>query len=83
MENLKIEKGRTYTYEEIKEIYKKAMATTLKDPMDLKNEKDEKMKEEMKNSDIKFTVFLFGMILFNTLENNLFEKEVEEDDKNN
>lgn len=25
MENLKIEKGKTYTYEEIKEIYKKAM----------------------------------------------------------
>lgn len=24
MENLKIEKGKTYTYEEIKEIYKKS-----------------------------------------------------------
>ena len=74
MEILKIEKGKTYTYEEIKEIYKNAMAATLADPMDERNEKDEKRKEEMKNSDAKFTMFLSGMILFHTLEDNLFDQ---------
>lgn len=80
MENLKIEKGKTYTYKEIKEIYKNAMAATLADPMDERNEKDEKRKEEMKNSDAKFTMFLSGMILFHTLEDNLFEQEENENE---
>ena len=80
MEILKIEKGKTYTYEEIKEIYKNAMAATLADPMDERNEKDEKRKEEMKNSDVKFTMFLLGMILFHTLEDNLFEQEENENE---
>ena len=80
MENLKIEKGKTYTYKEIKEIYKNEMAATLADPMDERNEKDEKRKEEMKNSDVKFTMFLSGMILFHTLEDNLFEQEENENE---
>lgn len=80
MENLKIEKGKTYTYKEIKEIYKNAMAATLADPMDERNEKDEKRKEEMKNSDVKFTMFLSEMILFHTLEDNLFEQEENENE---
>ena len=80
MEILKIEKGKTYTYEEIKEIYKNAMAAILADPMDERNEKDEKRKEEMKNSDAKFTMFLSGMILFHTLEDNLFEQEENENE---
>jgi hypothetical protein len=80
MEILKIEKGKTYTYEEIKEIYKNAMAATLADPMDERNEKDEKRKEKMENSDAKFTMFLSGMILFHTLENNLFEQEENENE---
>lgn len=75
MGNLKIEKEKMYTYEEIKEIYKNATAATLADPMDEKNEKDEKMKEEMNKSNAKFTMFLSGMVLFHTLENNLFEQE--------
>ena len=29
MENLKIKKGKTYTYEELKEIYKNAMMETM------------------------------------------------------
>lgn len=80
MENLKIEKGKTYTYDEIKEIYKKATAATLADPMDERKEKDEEMKEKMKNSDVKFTMFLSGMILFHTLENNLFDQEENENE---
>lgn len=80
MKILKIEKGKTYTYEEIKEIYKNAMVATLADPMDERNEKDEKRKEEMKNSDAKFTMFLSGMILFHTLEDNLFEQEENENE---
>lgn len=80
MKILKIEKGKTYTYEEIKEIYKNAMVATLADPIDERNEKDEKRKEEMKNSDAKFTMFLSGMILFHTLEDNLFEQEENENE---
>lgn len=56
------------------------MAATLADPMDERNEKDEKRKEEMKNSDAKFTMFLSGMILFHTLEDNLFEQEENENE---
>lgn len=80
MKNLKIEKGKTYTYEEIKEIFKNATVTTLADPMDERNEKDEEMKEKMKDSDAKFTMFLSGMVLFHTLENNLFDQEEQEDE---
>lgn len=80
MEILKIEKGKTYTYEEIKEIYKNATAVTLADPMDERNEKDEKIKEKMKNSGAKFTMFLSGMVLFHTLESNLFDQEETEDE---
>lgn len=80
MDNLKIEKGKTYTYEEIKEIFKNATAITLADPMDEKNEKDEKKKEKMKDSDAKFTMFLSGMVLFHTLENNLFDQEEKKDE---
>ena len=80
MEILKKEKEKTYKYEEKKEIYKNAMGATLADPMDERNEKDEKRKEEMKNSDAKFTMFLSGMILFHTLEDNLFEQEENENE---
>jgi len=80
MGNLKIEKGKTYTYEEIKGIFKNATAITLADPMDERNEKDEKVKEKMKDSDAKFTMFLSGMILFHTLKNNLFEQEEKKDE---
>ncbi len=75
MENLKIEKGKTYTYEEIKEIYKNATATTIADPMDEKNETDQETKEKMNDADLKFTMLLNGMILFHTLERNLFEED--------
>lgn len=80
MKKLKIEKGKTYTYEEIKEIYKKATVATLADPMDEKNEKDEERKEKIKNSDMNFTMFLSGMVLFHTLESNLFDQEETEDE---
>lgn len=80
MKNFKIKKGKTYTYDEIKEIYKKATVATLADPMDERKEKDEEMKEKMKDSDAKFTMFLSGMILFHTLENNLFDQEENENE---
>ena len=80
MENLKKKKKKTYTYEEIKEIYKKATVETLADPMDEKNEKDEEIKEKMKDSDAKFTMLLSGTVLFHTLENNLFGQEEKEDE---
>lgn len=80
MKNLKIEKGKTYTYEEIKEIYENATITTLADPTDEKNEKDGEIKEKIKNSYKKFTIVLSGMILFHTLENNLFDQEDKKDE---
>lgn len=74
----KIEKGKTYTYEEIKEIYKKAAATTIADPMDEENVTNVEIKEKIKDPDMKFIMMLQGMILCNTLENNLFEQEAKE-----
>lgn len=80
MENLKIEKGKTYTYEELKEIYKNATAITMTDPMNERKEKDPELKAKMNDADIKFIMLLNGMILFHTLEDNLFQKEENKDE---
>lgn len=80
MENLKIEKGKTYTYEELKEIYKNATAITMADPMNERKEKDPELKTKMNDADIKFTMLLNGMILFHILEDNLFQKEENKDE---
>ena len=65
MENLKIEKGKTYTYEELKEIYNNAMMHTIDNPTE--SHKD--------NAKYQLSLMLSGIIILNTLENNLFEKE--------
>lgn len=69
-ENKKIEKNKTYTYEEIKEIFDNAQQRTLEEPFG--NEKELK---EKPTSEMKLGMLLTGMILTHTLEDNLFEKE--------
>lgn len=66
MKNLKIEKGRLYTYEEIKEIYNNAMMKTMDKPTNGKHEDDTRF---------QITMMLSGMLILTTMESNMFEKE--------
>lgn len=66
MENLKIEKGKTYTYEELKEIYNNAMMRTMDNPTGEHHKDDAKF---------QLSMMLSGMVILHTMENNLFEKE--------
>ncbi len=69
MENLKIEKGKTYTYEEIKEIYNNAMMKTMDKPTGEHHEN---------NAKFQLSMMLSGMVILHTMEDNMFEKEVNE-----
>lgn len=71
MENLKIEKGKTYTYEEIKENYKKAMMQTMDKPAGNHHTDDAKF---------QFSMMLSGIVILHTMEDNMFEKEENEDE---
>ncbi len=71
MENLKIEKGKTYTYDEIKEIYKNAMMQTMDKPAGDNHKDDAKF---------QLSMMLSGMVILHTMENNMFEKEENEDE---
>ena len=71
MENLKIEKGKTYTYDEIKEIYKNAMMQTMDKPSGDNHKDDAKF---------QLSMMLSGMVILHTMENNMFEKEENEDE---
>lgn len=71
MENLKIEKGKTYTYEEIKEIYENAMIKTINEPTGDTHKDDAKF---------QFTMMLSGTVILHTMEDNMFEKEEQEDE---
>lgn len=68
MENLKIKKGKTYTYEELKEIYKNAMMETMNKPTG---------KHEQGADDVHFqlSMMLSGIVILHTMEDNMFEKE--------
>lgn len=75
---IKIKKDRTYTYEEIKDIFELAKEKTIREPLDKETkkkmiDKDERMKKELYH--FEFMMGLESIILFDTLENNLFEKE--------
>lgn len=66
----KIEKNKTYTYEEIKEIYKNAMLATLEKPTgNSEVGKDDKL--------FQFQMMLSAAVILNTMEENLFEEEEE------
>lgn len=71
MENLKIEKGKIYTYDEIKEIYKNAMMQTMNKPAGNNHKDDAKF---------QLTMMLSGMVILHTMEDNMFEKEENEDE---
>lgn len=71
MENLKIEKGKTYTYEEIKEIYNNAMMRTMDAPAGDNHKDDAKF---------QLSMMLSGMVILHTMENNMFKKEEKEDE---
>lgn len=68
MENLKIRKGKTYTYEELKEIFKNAQMTTLNNPTG-------EHKQGADDARFQFSMMLSGVVILHTLEDNLFEKE--------
>lgn len=46
MENLKIEKGKNYTYEEIKKVFNNAMKETINNPFGKIEDKEAKEKTE-------------------------------------
>lgn len=64
--NIKIEKGKTYTYDEIKEIYKNAMLKTASDPTGGRKKEDAKL---------QVSLMLSGMVILTTMEDNMFEQE--------
>lgn len=78
MENLKIEKGKTYTYEELKEIYKNAMKKTIEEPFG--DIKDKELKEQSQDFHIQISTMLSGIIILHTMEDNLFKEEEKEDE---
>ncbi|MBQ9657680.1 MAG: hypothetical protein IJV31_02800 [Clostridia bacterium] len=78
MENLKIEKGKTYTYEELKEIFKNAMGETIHKPFG--DIKDEKLKKESEDPHFQFSTMLSGIVILHTMENNMFAKEDNKDE---
>lgn len=78
MENLKIEKGKTYTYEELKEIYKNAMKKTIDKPFG--EIKDKELREQSEDPHLQISTMLSGIIILHTMEDNLFKEEEKEDE---
>ena len=70
LKNIKIEKGKSYTYEQLKEIYQNAMIKTMDKPAGDKHTDD---------ANFQLTMMLSGMVILHTMEDNMFEKEKKED----
>ena len=73
-ENKKIEKNKTYTYEELKKLYKNAMMKTLDNPTgecDIK----EIEQDADKRAKILFSLMLSGVLILAEMKKNLFENE--------
>lgn len=71
--SLKIEKGKTYTYEELKEIFKNAMSETIQKPFG--EIEDKKLRKESEDPHLQFSTMLSGIVILHTMSNNIFEKE--------
>lgn len=71
MENLKIKKGKTYTYEELKEIYQNVMMRTMDKPTGNHHKDDAKF---------QLSMMLSGIVILQTMEDNMFEKEDKENE---
>lgn len=75
MEILKIEKGKTYTYEEIKEMFEDAAAETCVNPFG-----DIEKLDKKPSTGMEVSAMLLGVIITHTLGDNLFEQEENENE---
>lgn len=71
MEDLKIEKGKTYTYKEIKRIYKNAVMRTVENPTKGEHTDDAKF---------QISMMLSGLVILHVMEDNMFAEEEKEDE---
>lgn len=75
--NKKIQKGKTYTHDEIKNIFENARNNTIKKPA---GKAGERLKKEGKMSGVEAELFemklsMESIIVLHTLEENMFEEE--------
>lgn len=78
MENLKIEKGKNYTYEEIKKVFNNAMKETINNPFG--EIEDKKGKEKTEDPIFQLNTMLAGMVVLHTMKDNMFVKEEKKDE---
>lgn len=78
MENLKIEKGKNYTYEEIKKVFNNAMKETINNPFG--EIEDKKAKEKTEDLIFQLNTMLAGMVVLHTMKDNMFVKEEKKDE---
>lgn len=78
MEILKIEKGKTYTYEEIKKVFNNAMKETINNPFG--EIEDKKAKEKTEDPIFQLNTMLAGMVVLQTMKDNMFVKEEKKDE---
>lgn len=78
MENLKIEKGKNYTYEEIKKVFNNAMKETINNPFG--EIEDKKAKEKTEDPIFQLNTMLAGMVVLHTMKDNMFVKEEKKDE---
>lgn len=78
MENLKIEKGKTYTYEEIEKVFNNALKETINNPFG--EIKDKEAKEKTEDPIFQLNTMLAGIVVLHTMKDNMFVKEEKEDE---
>lgn len=78
MENLKIEKGKNYTYEEIKKVFNNAMKETINNPFG--KIEDKEVKEKTEDPIFQLNTMLAGMVVLHTMKDNMFVKEEKKDE---
>lgn len=78
MENLKIEKGKNYTYEEIKNVFNNAMKETINNPFG--KIEDKEAKEKTEDPIFQLNTMLAGIVVLHTMKDNMFVKEEKKDE---
>ena len=73
-ENKKIEKNKTYTYEELKRLYKNAVMKTLDNPIGERDTKEIEQDAD-ERAKLSFSLMLSGVLILTEMEKNLFENE--------
>lgn len=66
--NVKIEKNKTYTGAEVKELFEKKMKQTALNPIG-------KMRTEKDDPEFQFHMMLTSLPILHTMKDNLFEEE--------